>query len=236
MRARYLSLCHVSPQGAGSSPSRLRTNQLSTAELRCPACLEQEGNAPAGCSKNPDFSPAQPWRYFHPPALSMPIQTLRPGTRLIPCKAAASNQRWFFRACLSMLSCGGSNESPAARWVWPFQFSPPLFRGVAKVALYCAHRTSTVSSCAFCEQEGHLAAPSPAGELFQHPARMSALIRDSQSKGKPRSDRSTPWRIGVSMVLWAVSGSVSTLGSQPTRHIRRTSRLRKNYVGTPALH
>ena len=25
------------------------------------------------------------------------------------------------------------------------------------------------SSCAFCEQEGHLAAPSPAGGLFQHP-------------------------------------------------------------------
>jgi hypothetical protein len=41
-----------------------------------------------------------------------------------------------------------------------FQFSIPLFRGVAEAALYCAHRTSTVSSCAFCEQEGHLAAPS----------------------------------------------------------------------------
>jgi hypothetical protein len=34
-------------------------------------------------------------------------------------------------------------------------------KGVAKAALYCAHRTSTVSPCAFCEQEGHLAAPSP---------------------------------------------------------------------------
>ena len=27
-----------------------------------------------------------------------------------------------------------------------------------QAALYCAHRTSTVLSCAFCEQEGHLAA------------------------------------------------------------------------------
>jgi hypothetical protein len=36
-----------------------------------------------------------------------------------------------------------------------------LYQGEAKVALYCAHRTSTVSSCAFCEQEGHLAAPRP---------------------------------------------------------------------------
>src|SRR2546425_4386369 len=34
----------------------------------------------------------------------------------------------------------------------------PLLRGVAEAALYCAHRTSTVSSCVFCEQEGHLAA------------------------------------------------------------------------------
>ncbi len=36
----------------------------------------------------------------------------------------------------------------------------PLFKGVAKAALYCAHRTSTFLSCAFCDQEGHLAAPS----------------------------------------------------------------------------
>ena len=51
-----------------------------------------------------------------------------------------------------------------------------LYWGVAKVALYCAHRTSTVSPCAFCEQEGHLAAPRPFQAclvLFQrvHPAR-----------------------------------------------------------------
>ena len=41
-----------------------------------------------------------------------------------------------------------------------FQFSLLLFRGVAKAALDCAHRTSTVSSCAFCEQGGHVATPS----------------------------------------------------------------------------
>jgi hypothetical protein len=33
----------------------------------------------------------------------------------------------------------------------------PHLRGVAEAALYCAHRTSTFLSCAFCEQEGHLA-------------------------------------------------------------------------------
>ena len=42
-----------------------------------------------------------------------------------------------------------------------FKSSSPLVKGVAEAALYCAHRTSTVSPCAFCEQEGHLAAPSP---------------------------------------------------------------------------
>ena len=41
-----------------------------------------------------------------------------------------------------------------------FRFFIPLLKGVAKAALNCAHRTSTVSSCAFCEQGGHLAAPS----------------------------------------------------------------------------
>jgi hypothetical protein len=37
---------------------------------------------------------------------------------------------------------------------------PNVFPGRSgQVALYCAHRTSTFLSCAFCEQEGHLAAP-----------------------------------------------------------------------------
>jgi hypothetical protein len=41
-----------------------------------------------------------------------------------------------------------------------FPFPIPPLRGGAKAALNCAHRTSTVSPCAFCEQGGHLAAPS----------------------------------------------------------------------------
>jgi len=40
----------------------------------------------------PDISPAQPWRLLHPPALSLPRQTLCPGTRLFPYKAAASEE------------------------------------------------------------------------------------------------------------------------------------------------
>jgi hypothetical protein len=42
-----------------------------------------------------------------------------------------------------------------------FRFSIPLFQGRSQVVLDCAHRTSTFLSCAFCEQKGHLATPSP---------------------------------------------------------------------------
>jgi hypothetical protein len=42
-----------------------------------------------------------------------------------------------------------------------FQSSSVLVKEVAEAALYCAHRTSTVSPCAFREQEGHLAALYP---------------------------------------------------------------------------
>ena len=48
----------------------------------------------------------------------------------------------------------------------PVQFSLSLFRGVVEAALYCAHRTSTFLSCAFCEQEGHLAAPPLLADFF----------------------------------------------------------------------
>jgi hypothetical protein len=34
------------------------------------------------------------------------------------------------------------------------------FQGSSQIALHCAHRASTASSCAFCEQEVQLAAPS----------------------------------------------------------------------------
>jgi MarR family 2-MHQ and catechol resistance regulon transcriptional repressor len=35
-----------------------------------------------------------------------------------------------------------------------FRFSPLCPKGSGQTVLYCAHRTSTVLSCAFCEQEG----------------------------------------------------------------------------------
>jgi len=42
-----------------------------------------------------------------------------------------------------------------------FRFLRPRLEGVTEVALDCVHRTSTFLSCAFCEQGGRLATPSP---------------------------------------------------------------------------
>jgi hypothetical protein len=55
-----------------------------------------------------------------------------------------------------LLLAGWPAWSPTARNDSPLH---PFKKGVAKAALSCAHRTSTFLSCAFCEQEGHLAAP-----------------------------------------------------------------------------
>jgi len=57
-------------------------------------------NTLVGCSKSPDFSPAQP---------------LRAETRLVPGKAVASNQRLSFQASSFTLSNDGPDESPTAR-------------------------------------------------------------------------------------------------------------------------
>ena len=57
-------------------------------------------------------------------------------------------------------ACNHTYSNPFKRCVSRvFKFSIALFGGVAEAAFFCAHRTSTVSPCAFCEQEGHLAAP-----------------------------------------------------------------------------
>ena len=63
----------------------------------------------------------------------------------------------------------------------------PLFGGVAKAALYCAHRTSTVLSCAFCEQEGHLAAPTPSFQArsFLSPSGWPGLALNCARRARP---------------------------------------------------
>ena len=103
--------------------------------------------------------------------------SLRP--RLVDPQLRASNDHYYAPsklACFSLqkVACLISHcaqlSHPPTRWHaetchypmrGPSDFLHFALRGVAEAALYCAHRTSTVSSCAFCEQEGHLAAPFP---------------------------------------------------------------------------
>jgi len=67
---------------------RLRKNYCGIQNTRWPAGHGRHMHI-SGCSKRLNFSPTQPRRVFHPFALSLPRQTLRPGTRLCPNKAAA---------------------------------------------------------------------------------------------------------------------------------------------------
>ena len=49
-------------------------------------------------------------------------------------------------------------QPPPSNLQHSFPLHRSLGRGAAEADLYCAHRTSTFLVCAFCEQEGHLAA------------------------------------------------------------------------------
>ena len=102
-----------------------------------------------------------------------PLHTTRPAGLLSrgPCSRCSlqarslSLQGWglidlLLRATFSPAHPLARRDVPVAL-ARAFQSSSSLVKGVAKAALYCAHRTSTVSPCAFCEQAGHLAAPSP---------------------------------------------------------------------------
>jgi hypothetical protein len=83
----------------------------------------------------------------------------------------------FYPPCPPIASQSITRDEPLAP-AKAFQFAKLLFKRVAKAALYCAHRTSTVSPCAFCEQEGHLAAPSPSfsGRALREHRRSSPSI------------------------------------------------------------
>jgi hypothetical protein len=75
--------------------------------------------------KKATFSPAQPWRLFHPPALSLPRQPLRPGTRLVPDKAAASNDLLPYRGGWDDPNCAQCFHPPTH---WQIFFTRPTLR------------------------------------------------------------------------------------------------------------
>ena len=85
--------------------------------------------------------------------------------------------------------------SPAHPLARAFQFFMPFLEGAAEAVLYCAHRTSTFLSCAFCEQEGHLAVPFPsllrprvvrAQKIISlHPLRHGVSVSTGDQPGHP---------------------------------------------------
>src|SRR4026209_1516979 len=81
------------------------------------------------------------------------------------------------RAAFSPAHPLARRDVPLAR-ARAFQSSSSLVKGVAKAALYCAHRTSIFLSCAFWEQEGHLAVPSSSfgGRALREHRRSSGSI------------------------------------------------------------
>jgi hypothetical protein len=93
---------------------------------------------------------AQKVQTSHPPNPGAPRRTLSQ-TRLQRATKGGSSKLARLRCPMMSL--------PLRALSMTLQFSLPLPRGVAEVALYCAHRTSTVS------------APFLAGGLFQRPAR-----------------------------------------------------------------
>ena len=158
------------------------------------ACTsETRAEHQTGCSKSPDFSPAQPWLLFHPPALSLPRQTLRPGTRLVPSKAAANYH--LLRGGWDDPNCP-QRSHPPTHWHaetchlpgrGPSGFPHFALRGTARLSFTARIGRAPFYRARSASTKDGLAAPPPAllrprvaraqgssqppRPLFQHPAR-----------------------------------------------------------------
>jgi len=62
----------------------------------------------------------------------------------LPLRAASHSHTSFSRVAWSIRECARPTKV-----VWFLNFP----RGSRQIVLHCAHRTSTATSCAFCEQE-----------------------------------------------------------------------------------
>ncbi len=110
------------------------------------------------------FSPAQPWRLLHPPALSLPRQPLRPGTRLLPSV---------------VLSRPSSCDVPPVREL-SWQFGVGRVEKYASVAVPCGLASGTTrlgATGASCASSSHRAV----GALLQDRQTLTALRRRQQS-------------------------------------------------------
>ena len=103
--------------------------------------------------KRPDFSPSQPRRLLHPPALSLLRHTLHPGTRRSAGKAAASDQNMILPSLLVYIVPGMARMSPPLRASNEGLLRPRVARAQG-------------------DSPSH---PFPAGGLFQQPANLRLL-------------------------------------------------------------
>ena len=91
----------------------------------------------------------------------------------------------FSRVACLILDCARRTRGAATarsvstgnhRFACSIRSIPTLSEGNSQIVLYCAHRTSTFLSCAFCEQEGHLPALSSHLSLFTSPSLQGGLF------------------------------------------------------------
>ena len=182
-----------------NSTSRLRKNHFGTAELRWPAHWGQQENAPAGCSKRPDFSPAQPWRAE---------------TRLVPSKAAASYH--LIRGGWDYPNCA-QRSHPPTHWHaetchlpgrGPSGFPHFALRGAARLSFTARIGRAPFYRARSASTKDGLAAPPPAllrprvaralGSsqlphlLFQHPAKPSSRNQPSLRRLHPLTCQEFP--------------------------------------------
>ena len=73
-----------------------------------------------------------------------------------------------------------------------FRFSPPCPKRSRQTVLHCAHRTSTASSCAFCEQEGWSGGSPPTLLRPRVPRAKRALLIASHSHHIPSQSNTAP--------------------------------------------
>jgi len=90
----------------------------------------------------------------------------------------------LLRAAFSPAHPLARRDVPLAR-TRAFKFSPLRPKGSSRTVLHCAHRTSTVSLCAFCEQEGWSGCSTPT--LLGR-----ALREHRRSTGHPPTPASSP--------------------------------------------
>jgi len=147
----------------------------------------------AGCSKRLDFSPAQPWRLFHPPALSLPKQSLRPETHLFPSEGLPNStypsfKEWPRLPFTARIERAHSYcaRSASKKGTWPLLPHP------SETAALRESRGLTGPSLTLSSP---LPVPATAGTMDPHPAPPSTILPRQRNSRYLESAREFPQTI-----------------------------------------